>query len=117
MGCATSNTATTNPTMTNNGRDNKMEYNHRFMVEIAGMDGKDLRMMVERREIIHYKVVDLKSDIPPEHMDFMARLQNPLSDMTVKNNSNEVKSITATGANDYKENISIATNQQGENNE
>lgn len=67
MGCTTSSTKNTN----------NVAWNNHYLVEIAGAEKGDIELMVERREIYRYRVVDLKKEIPDEHKDFMLRLENP----------------------------------------
>jgi len=50
--------------------------NMNFVVEIAGMDDKDIEYLVERKEIVQYRVVTLKTEMD-RCTDILEQLENP----------------------------------------
>ena len=45
-------------------------------VEIAGMKQEDIALLVERKEIVHYRVVTLKTEFD-RYNEVLAQLENP----------------------------------------
>ena len=54
MGC-------TNSTISN---ANKTQCSNQYIVELDGVEGCDIELMVKRREILTYKVVELQKEMP-----------------------------------------------------
>ena len=53
-----------------------MDIGERIAVEIAGMSQDDIELLVERKEIVHYRVVTLKTEFD-RYNEILTQLENP----------------------------------------
>ena len=87
MGCTVSS-STIHPTDENDAQRSHQNGPPKLVVEIAGMDNREVQLMVERKEIVHYRVVSLKTEID-RYDDIISQLENPKLYHPPNNNNNK----------------------------
>eukprot|EP00111_Clytia_hemisphaerica_P016095 TCONS_00047635-protein len=74
MGCTISSN-TVHPSDESDQRCHK-NGTPQLVVELAGVDNREVQLMVERKEIVHYRVVSLRTEID-RYDDIISQLENP----------------------------------------